>query len=189
VVVEVQAPEPAVPELFGDAQWMRVFVTQLPFEATLDELMADNPAIVPMDPRSWRRLLDPQDEPLGGNAAAPHQNRGNLLPTTRTVVRRIELWEFTGSYDPLTRGALRRPDLQHAGGGRDRAADQHPDDRGAGAVRLGHGDRPNGLVGSADKRISCGTVRRALRRRRRGHAHGQGRQRQRLLRLDWRLRR
>src|SRR5262249_52921801 len=51
VVVEVQAPEPAeAPSLYGDAQWLRIFVTQLPVEVTLDQLMADNPAVVPMDP-------------------------------------------------------------------------------------------------------------------------------------------
>lgn len=109
LVVEVEAPEPAeAPELYGDAQWMRVFVTQLPREATLDELVADN-NVVPQDATKletdWQII---QDEPAaGGNGNRRRKrNSGNLLPTTRSVIRRIEMYNYTGAYDPLTHEAI-----------------------------------------------------------------------------------
>ena len=162
VVVEVEAPEPAeAVGQYGDAQWMRVFVRQLPFEATLDELMADNPAIVPMDPsqlESDYAIL--QDEPpSGGNGRRRrHQNRGNLLPTTRTVVRRIETWQFTGNYDPATHEALCADGLCNTP-----AADEIGElistqmtavlvqSDSVTVTRTG-----NGTVESADKAIACG---------------------------------
>src|SRR5471032_1234828 len=50
LVAEVIAPEPAeAPDRFGDAQWMKVFKTELQREVGLDELLSDNP-IVPQDP-------------------------------------------------------------------------------------------------------------------------------------------
>ena len=110
VIVEVVAPEPAEsPSLYGDAQWMRIYVTQLPVEVTLDQLVADNPAVVPMDAGQLESNYQiVQDEPAaGGNGKRKrHRNQGSLLPTTRSVVRRIEMWEFTGAYDPVTHEAL-----------------------------------------------------------------------------------
>ena len=110
VVVEVNAPEPAeVVGQFGDAQWIRFFVTQLPVEVTLDQLVADNPAVVPMDPGQLEAdyAIIQDEPPAGGNGKRKrHRHQGNLLPTTRSVVRRIETWEFTGNYDPITHEAL-----------------------------------------------------------------------------------
>ena len=116
--VEIDAPEPAeAPELYGDAQWMRVYVTQFPREVALEELVADNPAVVPMDQAQlesdWGIL---QQEPAcgggGGVGGCQNQGRGqkhgsgNIEPTTRSIVRRIELYAFTGDYDPITHEAL-----------------------------------------------------------------------------------
>jgi uncharacterized repeat protein (TIGR02543 family) len=70
--------------------------------------MTDN-AIVPQDltqlESDWQIL---QDEPASGGdgTRGQHRNRGSLKPTTRTVVRRIEMHEFTGQYDPVTHEAL-----------------------------------------------------------------------------------
>ncbi len=109
--MEIQAPEPAEsPELYGDAQWMRVFVTAAPGRGRRSiELVADNPAVVPMDPAqlesNWRII---QDEPAAAGTASGKRkrNQGNLVPTTRAVVRRIEMYAFTGAYDPVTHEAL-----------------------------------------------------------------------------------
>ncbi|MBZ5557597.1 MAG: hypothetical protein LAO77_10030 [Acidobacteriia bacterium] len=50
LAAEVVAPEPPeTPDQFGDAQWMKVFKTELQREVGLDELLGDN-AIVPQDP-------------------------------------------------------------------------------------------------------------------------------------------
>ncbi len=168
VVVEVQAPEPAeAPSLYGDAQWIKVFVTQLPREVTLDELMSDNPLVVPMDPAqvevNWDIL---QTEPVGtsgsnGNRQSRGQKRyqGGLAPTTRSVVRRIELYGFTGSYNPLTHEAL-CADLTCNAPGADElgemvsaqmtAVNVQPDS--VAVTKIGSGN-----VDSADKVIACGS--------------------------------
>ena len=117
--VQIDAPEPAeAPELYGDAQWMRVFVTQLPHEVALEDLVADNPAVVPMEAAQleidWSIT---QQEPVcggghGGGGGCQNRGRGqkhgsgNIDPTTRAIVRRIELYAFTGAYDPTTNEAL-----------------------------------------------------------------------------------
>jgi hypothetical protein len=111
LVIEVQAPEPAeAPNLFGNAQWMRVFKVELQQPvADLNALVADNPNIVPMDPAqlesNWQII---QDEPVaGGNGKRKRKrNQGNIDPTTRAVVRRIEMYTFIGDYDPITHEAL-----------------------------------------------------------------------------------
>ncbi|MEZ5419375.1 MAG: hypothetical protein R2708_18830 [Vicinamibacterales bacterium] len=110
LIAEVEAPEPAeAPELYGDAEWIRSYVMQLPRELSLEELMADNPDAVPMhlnQLESDYQIL--QDEPVsGGNGNRRRKrNSGNIDPTTRAIVRRIETWSFTGSYDPVTHEAL-----------------------------------------------------------------------------------
>ncbi len=114
VVLEVEAPEPPeveAPERFGVAQWVKQFVTQLPREVTLDELVADNPLVVPMDPTQieveWDLFqADPLTGSNGNQRRRRHQNQTNLQPTTRTIVRRIELYAYTGIYDPITNEAL-----------------------------------------------------------------------------------
>ena len=110
LVVEVPAPEPAEsPELFGDAQWMRVFKVELQHPIQLEELLADNPGVVPMDPAQLESNYSiVQDEPAaGGNGKRKRKrNQGGIDPTTRAVVRRIEMSQFTGQYDPLTHEAL-----------------------------------------------------------------------------------
>lgn len=109
IEVVVEAPEPAeVPHLYGDAQWIKIYVAQMPREVGLDELVTDN-AVVPQDASKieidWALI---QDEPATGSNGNRRQKRsqGTLLPTTRSVVRRIELYNFTGNYDPLTHEAM-----------------------------------------------------------------------------------
>lgn len=164
VAVEVEAPEPAeAPNLYGDAQWMRIYVIQSPREITLDELMTDN-TIVPQDltqlESDWQIV---QDEPVaGGNGRRKrHRNQGSLLPTTQSVVRRIELHEFTGAYDPVTHEALCADGLCNAP-----AADEIGEIISAqntavlvqtdtvGITRSGTG---SGNVDSVDRLISCGS--------------------------------
>lgn len=109
---EVQAPEPPqVPTQFGNAQWMKVFVRQLPLAVTLDELVTDNPLVVPMDPAlietNWTVM---QAEPLAGGTGTRTRSRnraGSTLDhTTRTVVRRYELYAYSGAYDPVSHKVL-----------------------------------------------------------------------------------
>ncbi len=109
LVAEIAAPEPAdAPSLYGDAQWTRTYKVELQRALSLDELVADN-VVVPGDLaqlESDYQVL--QDEPAsGGNGRrGRHRNQGNIDPTTRAVVRRIEVYAFTGQYDPITHEAL-----------------------------------------------------------------------------------
>jgi hypothetical protein len=162
LVVEVDAPEPAeAPELYGDAQWMRVYKVELQRQLTLNELVADNPNVVPMDlaqlESDWQIV---QDEPAaGGNGnRRRHRNQGNIAPTTQAVVRRIEMHRFTGRYDPVTHEALCADGLCNVPAADERgdlisvqmtAANVQPD-----AVIVTK--TGNGNVDSADKLIACG---------------------------------
>ena len=168
VVVEVQAPEPAeAPSLYGDAQWMKVFVTQLPREVQLDELITDNPLVVPMDPAqtevNWDIL---QTQPVGtsGNSNGNRQSRGQkryqggLAPTTRSVVRRIELYNFTGAYSALNHEAL-CADLTCLAPAADELGDFISAQMTAVNVQADSVTVTkvgNGNVDSTDKRIACG---------------------------------
>ncbi len=102
-------PVPAVVPQYGDASWLRIFVTELPREVNLDELVADNPAVVPMDPAQIESSWDlVQADPPGTPEGKHSQKRSgrDLKPTTRSVVRRIETWEYIGDYDPINHIAV-----------------------------------------------------------------------------------
>lgn len=106
---QIEAPEPAErPDLYGDAQWVKVFKTELTREVTLDELLTGNP-IVPNDAAhtevEWEIL---QDEPASNSNGNRRQrrNQGSISFGTRAVVRRYEIYNYTGAYDPITHEAL-----------------------------------------------------------------------------------
>lgn len=164
LVAEVDAPEPAeAPELYGDAQWTRTYVVELQRPLTLDELVADNP-VVPADLAQLESDYDIiQDEPAsGGNGnrnRGQHRHSGDIAPTTRAVVRRIEVYAFTGQYDPVTHEALcvdpscAVPAADEVGDLLDvqmTAANVQPD-------ALIVNNVGNGRVESTDRLISCGS--------------------------------
>ena len=161
LVAEVEAPEPAeAPELYGDAQWIRSYVMQLPRSLSLAELMADNPDAVPMSLNQLEADYQViQAEPAsGGGNRRRKRNSGNIEPTTRAVVRRIETWSFTGSYDPITHEAIcldglcNGPDATEIGellAVQMTAANVQPDS--VVVSRVG-----GGRVSSSDKVIDCG---------------------------------
>ena len=87
------------------------------------------------------------------------QNQGSIQPTTRAVVRRIETWNFTGSYDPITHEALcadgtcTTPAANEIGellAVQMTAANVQPDALFVSKVGTGN-------VDSSDKLIACGT--------------------------------
>ncbi|MFN7916397.1 MAG: hypothetical protein U0Q55_13740 [Vicinamibacterales bacterium] len=162
LVVEVQAPEPAeAPSLYGDAQWIITYVQQLQQPVALDQLLADNPAVVPMDPATLEANYQIiQDEPVaGGNGKRKrNRNQGTIEPTTKAIVRRIETWAFTGQYDPITHEALcadllcNAPAVDEIGemlAMQMTAANVQPD--ALFVAKVG-----NGNVDGADKLIACG---------------------------------
>jgi len=109
LVAEVPALEPAEsPERYGPAQWMKTFKTQLRREVGLDELLGDNP-MIPQDRGQieveWELVQDtPNVEGKQKRNGALRQ--GTLDGDTRAVVRRFEIYDYTGAYDPVTNQAL-----------------------------------------------------------------------------------
>jgi hypothetical protein len=110
VVMVIPAPvPPPAPAVYGDATWMRTYVTELPRQVALDELVADNPAVVPMDPAQLESNWEIMQAPPPGfppDKNSRKQKGRDLQPTTRSVVRRIETWAYTGAYDPVTHVVL-----------------------------------------------------------------------------------
>jgi hypothetical protein len=108
---EIEAPEaPETPEVYGDAQWVKVFKTELTREVTLDELMSDNP-IVPQDAAhsevAWEIIqAEPVSNSNSNGTRGRHRNGSTLHFDTRSVIRRYESYAFTGTYDPITHEAL-----------------------------------------------------------------------------------
>jgi len=99
VVQAVLPAEPAEPgRQYGDAQWVKVFVTESESPADLDHLLTDDPA-VPQDAAEteieWAIL---QDGPNG--APAELVNEGQVGANAESVTRRYEIYEYTGAYDP-----------------------------------------------------------------------------------------
>jgi hypothetical protein len=108
VVANVDPPIPPAPvKRYGEAQWMKTYKTENARQVNLDELVADNP-VVPQDPAqietSWD-LLQQDAQDVGGNRRRK-QKRGPLGGGNHAVVRRFELYKFTGAYDPITNQAI-----------------------------------------------------------------------------------
>ncbi|HLK65797.1 MAG TPA: hypothetical protein VKU19_20310 [Bryobacteraceae bacterium] len=101
----VPAPAPKAQLQFGDAQWVRVFKTELNRQVDLNELMGGNP-VVPEDPaqleNDWKLI---QVNPHSANSGVLH-NQGQLGNGSHAVIRRYEFHTYTGAYDPLTHEAL-----------------------------------------------------------------------------------
>jgi hypothetical protein len=159
---EIEAPEPAEsPELFGNAQWVKVFKTELPREVGLDELVSDN-AVVPQDAAhaevSWE-ILQASPPSNSNGTRNRRQNQGSLKADTRAVIRRYESYQYTGAYDPITHEALCADGLCNA------PQDGEVGDFIGAQMAAANVIVPfvtvskvgNGNVFSADKSISCGS--------------------------------
>lgn len=161
---EVEAPEAAeAPEVYGDAQWVKVFKTQLNREANLDELVSDN-AVVPQGAAhaevQWEIV---QAEPTShSNSNGNRQRRNNqetLRFDTRSVLRRYETYAFTGAYDPVTHEALCADLLCNAPGegevGEFISAQMTAANVAVHSVSVTKNG--SGTVSSSDKLVSCGS--------------------------------
>jgi len=107
VAADVVAPVPPRPaELYGDAQWMKVYKTENQRQVGLDELVADN-AVVPQDAAQVETNWYLVQAKLGGNGKRNQKrNQGAVGNGSRAVVRRYEFYKFSGTYDPLTHEAI-----------------------------------------------------------------------------------
>jgi hypothetical protein len=108
VVTEVEAPEPPeTPEVYGNAQWARIYKTQSTQEITPDQLTSDNAAVVPQDPAqlevAWEIV---QQAPPSNGKQTRNRNQGGIAADTRSIVRRVESYKYTGAYDAVTHKAV-----------------------------------------------------------------------------------
>lgn len=159
---EIEAPEPAeAPELYGDAQWVKVFKTEMQRPVALEELVSDN-AVVPQDAGhveiSWEIIQQEPASNSNGNRRR-RQNQGSLNPDTRSVVRRYEIYQYTGAYDPTTHQAVCADGLCNA------PQDGEVGDFIGAQMAAANVIVPsvivskagNGNVASSDRQISCGS--------------------------------
>jgi hypothetical protein len=107
IVAQVEAPEPPeTPEVFGTAQWVKVYKTQLTREATPEDLTSFNP-VVPQDASQLEVAWDilQASPPSNGNQKR-NRNQGTISPDTRAILRRFETYAYTGAYDATTHKAV-----------------------------------------------------------------------------------
>jgi len=98
VAVDVDPPIPPKPaKLFGDAQWMKTYKSDVGRQVNLDELIADA-AVVPEDDAHLETAWDLMQTELGSNSKRK-QKRGGLSNGSHAVVRRFEFYKYTGPVD------------------------------------------------------------------------------------------
>lgn len=107
VVADVDPPVPPPPaKRYGPAQWMKTFKTENARQVDLNELVADNP-VVPEDPAEIETDWDLiQEDAQDRNNGRRRRKQGALGGGNHAVVRRFELYKYTGAVDPLTGEAL-----------------------------------------------------------------------------------
>jgi hypothetical protein len=103
VVAEAEAPEaPESPELYGDAQWVKIYKSQLTHPVTPADLTSDS-STVPQDASQLEVAWDIlQVAPPSGGNQKRKQNQGGISADTRAIVRRYETYKYTGAYDATT---------------------------------------------------------------------------------------
>ena len=166
VVVAVIPAPPPPPARFGEPHWMKTYVRQLPRQVTLDELITENPLVVPMDvaqiETNWELLQsDPPGDASRRRGRGLSQKGSTLDPTTRTVVRRFETYAYTGPRNALSNEAL-CADLICAAPAAGELGDfisaqmaaVHVQGDFISVAKAGSG---GGNVDSADRRVSCGS--------------------------------
>lgn len=84
---------------YGEAQWVKVFKSESVNPVDLNALQSDNPLVVPMDPTQteveWKIM---QVGPAGVNNE--EVNEAPVGAGNHSVIRRYEIYKYTGEYDP-----------------------------------------------------------------------------------------
>jgi hypothetical protein len=105
VVAKIEAPEPPVGAEFGDAIWVKVFTTEFEDPVELEELVADNEHVKQAETEiEWQLLQKEVNNPLSGQLES-----GLAAPVgegAESILRRYEVYEFSGQYDLETHEAL-----------------------------------------------------------------------------------
>jgi hypothetical protein len=98
------AEPPEVHAQWGEAVWVKVFVTESETPAELDRLLTDDPAVPQAEVETemeWKLL---QARPNG--VANELLNEGKVGHGTKSVTRRYEFYKYTGAYDPESHEAM-----------------------------------------------------------------------------------
>lgn len=101
VAAVIEPPEPGAYE-FGDAIWMKIYVTEDPEPADLDHLLSedervpDEPAEVEME---WELLQSEKGK------VRDSEHGAQVAEGSESVTRRYEFYEYTGPYDAETHEA------------------------------------------------------------------------------------
>jgi hypothetical protein len=101
----VEAPEPAPAEEWGEAVWVKVYVTESPLRAELNHLLTDDPAVPDEPSQTETEWVLLQQEKGVGNAAAALASEKPLGAGEESVTRRFELYQYMGAFDPETHEA------------------------------------------------------------------------------------
>jgi hypothetical protein len=104
VVARIRAPDPAPGKAFGDAIWVKVFTTELPEAAGLEELVRGNAKVNQAELETEWFLLQVE----AGNPLAGQLESGKDAPVradAATIIRRYEFFRFSGDYDKETHEA------------------------------------------------------------------------------------
>jgi len=109
---DVDAPAGDFPTHYGEAIWVKVFKSPMSRSVALDELTSDNPGVVPEGAAqvetAWTLI---QADPIikfstGNKSRSRARNSGPMAGDTGAVVRRYELYAYTGRYDAVFHQAL-----------------------------------------------------------------------------------
>jgi hypothetical protein len=100
----IPAEPPEVNQQFGDAMWVKVFVTESENEAVLHHLVTDDPAVPQQAGETEVEWAILQAGPAGGNNELA--NEGQIGAASKSVTRRYEFYAYTGAYDPESHEAL-----------------------------------------------------------------------------------
>lgn len=102
VAAVVEPPEPGAYE-FGDAIWMKIYVTEDPEPAELDHLLSEDPR-VPQEPAEVEMEWELLQSEKGKDRHSEHG--AQIGEGNESVTRRYEFYEYTGPYDAETHEAL-----------------------------------------------------------------------------------
>lgn len=107
VRAEIEPPEQVFAcARYGDAQWVKVNVTELEVETELEDLLSDNQIIVEAESEvEWKILqAQPTCDENGNPLEVPPVNEfaveASAADGSKTVIRRYEFFEYSGNYDP-----------------------------------------------------------------------------------------
>jgi hypothetical protein len=100
----VPAEPPEVNQQYGDAMWVKVFVTESGNEVELHHLVTDDPAVPQDASETEMEWVILQAGPAGANNELA--NEGQVGNNSKSVTRRYEFYEYTGAYDPESHEVL-----------------------------------------------------------------------------------